>query len=825
MFRHYLKIALRNIRKYALQNLVSVIGLAAGFVVFAFSSLWTGYASSYDSYHKDADRIYTFAFNEDGRTTVGNERTRGNGDAFYMLFRDFADAGKLDMLGIESILYYDIESGENYVTKVKDPVCLCIDSAFIDFFNPVLLAGDWSFLDDLGKIAVSKSYASRNFGDENPLGKEIKQGRNTFTVSAIIDDFEHSFIYFELMKKWNGYSSFNYKWLFFKLQEGVTVQDMLDKCNVVMQEESHESVDNAMRYKRIVPLKEVYRNLNEADQDSFVRFDGLDLISKASLLILLCAIVNHFTFFLNYLRGRRRDITLRKVNGASNGNIAMQMTIESCIPVLISLLVGIIAFVVLKDPFMRLADIGMTDSFYWGGCIAIMAAVLGISILAGIAEVMIVGRNTLKDGTGRKGNDTFGWVSTGIQIVSGMTLMFAMFVILHQFNYMRNINWGTLRKDMAIVNFPQKLPEKEEFPNGMFRYVGERPMWGDEYLDILEDTYGLKDRISSIPCVKGVYLNFADISISHYGHSALTFAKKVLDRDCLFPDVYDYICPELTDRLGLTVLEGAIPAEGIRDDEVVITKNMLTALGAESMEEQPYVYIKLSNDSIGLTPFKVVAIVNDIHLKNYDDIPPHIILCSFRNKYLISEWSYGRERDSGTRVGELSVSLQPGSKKEFESSLKELMDGLGIEYELKYADGRFFKHLSKDRNLTKIILILCLFSMATALFGVYSQIALTCDRRRREIAIRKAHGAKIRDIMTIFVREYGTVFVISSVLAFVLGYMVMHHWLQQFYYQATVSWWIYLAVFAFTALVIAATVTRRILKTARENPYEVIKNE
>ena len=43
MFSHYLKIALRNIRKYALQNTVSVIGLAAGFVCLCLSSAWLYY--------------------------------------------------------------------------------------------------------------------------------------------------------------------------------------------------------------------------------------------------------------------------------------------------------------------------------------------------------------------------------------------------------------------------------------------------------------------------------------------------------------------------------------------------------------------------------------------------------------------------------------------------------------------------------------------------------------------------------------------------------------------------------------------------------------
>ena len=61
MFLHYLILALRNIRKYALQNAVSILGLAAGFVCLSLSALWIHFEESFDTYHKDDDRIFTFS--------------------------------------------------------------------------------------------------------------------------------------------------------------------------------------------------------------------------------------------------------------------------------------------------------------------------------------------------------------------------------------------------------------------------------------------------------------------------------------------------------------------------------------------------------------------------------------------------------------------------------------------------------------------------------------------------------------------------------------------------------------------------------------------
>ena len=49
-------------RKYKTQNIISIIGLAVGFVCFAFSALWIRYEMSYDSFHAKADRIYRVQF-------------------------------------------------------------------------------------------------------------------------------------------------------------------------------------------------------------------------------------------------------------------------------------------------------------------------------------------------------------------------------------------------------------------------------------------------------------------------------------------------------------------------------------------------------------------------------------------------------------------------------------------------------------------------------------------------------------------------------------------------------------------------------------------
>lgn len=74
MIYHYLKIAFRNLIKYKTQSIVSIVGLAIGFICFALSALWIRYEMTYDTFHEGAERIYL----------AGNKfELQGDGFSYY----------------------------------------------------------------------------------------------------------------------------------------------------------------------------------------------------------------------------------------------------------------------------------------------------------------------------------------------------------------------------------------------------------------------------------------------------------------------------------------------------------------------------------------------------------------------------------------------------------------------------------------------------------------------------------------------------------------------------------------------------------------------
>jgi putative ABC transport system permease protein len=53
----------------------------------------------------------------------------------------------------------------------------------------------------------------------------------------------------------------------------------------------------------------------------------------------------------------------------------------------------------------------------------------------------------------------------------------------------------------------------------------------------------------------------------------------------------------------------------------------------------------------------------------------------------------------------------------------------------------------------------------------------------------------------------------------------MHQWLQNYAYQTSLDWWIFVAAGVFAILVALGTVSVQSIKAARANPAETLKRE
>ena len=106
---------------------------------------------------------------------------------------------------------------------------------------------------------------------------------------------------------------------------------------------------------------------------------------------------------------------------------------------------------------------------------------------------------------------------------------------------------------------------------------------------------------------------------------------------------------------------------------------------------------------------------------------------------------------------------------------------------------------------------------------MFSIVSLACERRRKEVALRKIHGAGTWDIYRLFLREYMGMLIIGGIIAFPVGYYLMHQWQMQYVRQAPIPLWLYPAILVAMALLILVTIFWQIRKVAKVEAEVVLK--
>jgi len=115
------------------------------------------------------------------------------------------------------------------------------------------------------------------------------------------------------------------------------------------------------------------------------------------------------------------------------------------------------------------------------------------------------------------------------------------------------------------------------------------------------------------------------------------------------------------------------------------------------------------------------------------------------------------------------------------------------------------------------IVICCLGILAMSMFA--------CQRRIKEIGIRKVNGARVSEVLAMLNRDFVKWVAIAFVIATPIAWYAMNKWLESFAYKTSLSWWIF-ALAGLLALGIALlTVSWQSWKAATRNPVEALRYE
>ena len=794
---HYLTIALRNLQRYRTQSIISIVGLAVGFVCLSLSALWLRYENTFNTDLPDSDRLYMMALSEHG--SVG-----GTPGELLMKYAEMPEVEGAANVSIEwCTLPFSFDGDKRIDHSGLEASILMTDSCFFSLFGLNIVQGDRHFREHWHEgIAISSSLARRLYGSENPVGCRLMMnygggyglGRE---ILAIFDDLDpHTDIYADIIDVQDvRYNEGTLQPYITKLHPGREVFESFQAKLKAFGTEKEGFL------KDITPVSLTDAHRRGYKSDGSLSYDHLRAFLFISIMLVACALVNFITLFVNRLRTRRREMALRLVHGETGLGLVVLFSMEALLVLLGAMVLGLVGVWLLRDVFASYADI-RTGGYVlsWSLVFMMLAMLLCLAVCA--CAAIVVKNHAINHSitTNPRASHTFMGVSTGVQLAIGLTFVFCAVMMLKQFHYLRAYDWGVNYKNVALFHID--LPSYYE--DGQFVNTSRKEM----------NDKGLIPKLRAIPGVEEVMEHGR--TFAAYGFSIEAFNIRLRPKDewtsvTLWRGVFDPGSP----INGFTTVEGTLPREADwLPDQLIITETIRDQLGLTSAVGQTVEYQAYDDTFTGT----IIAVIRDIFFHDVHVDPK--IYCAFRplnprEKELIE-----------SRTNYVSFTYDTKQKADVVRRIREMMEPYpDLPWSLEFGTDNFSYLIRSEENLSRLLTAVTAVCIVIAVFGVYSIITLACRQRRKEIALRKIHGAKLRDILALFVKDYGMILVISSAVAFAVGYIIMHGWLEQYVKRTPLSWWVFAAIFIGTALLIALCVGSRVLTTARENPADVVKSE
>ena len=774
MLGHYLKIAWRNLLKYRTQTAVNIVGLAVGFACFAFSLIWIRYELTYDRYHKGAERLY-LAYRVSPTDATGYDLEVK--DVVPLLRESFPEVE--DVCGISRYRTGGLNLPGG---KAIGGVQLMADSAFMQMFGVRVLAGDADFLHNRDKMAVTEDYARRLFGTTDVVGKEVQDhyaGR--ITIGAVLSSLPHSSLAFDYCRGNNKWYEKDGAPVLIRLRPGADIEAFARKAQGYKVAKDGKDT-YPFQGVRWMPLTRFH--YSDVNTDQSVRFTYLVLFAGVGLLVILGSLLNYLALFVTRMRIREREIGLRRVNGASRWSLFVLFATEYALLIVAAGLVGMTLVEIAFPAFRQVSGVG---GGVYGEAFLYFLGVLALSLLMLLPFVLRIKHKAM-------GRDLFRPLSIGVQIAMGVLFTFATVVLMKQLYFLRHTDLGWERKNIAVLHIYE---------------------WGDKSDDFVGVFARFRDDIARLACVGEVLDNHLPLlEASVFSKNTVTDWEEHRPDDEPLEVLTLFESSVFTDFYGMTLLQGRMMSP--TDQQYAVLNE--TAARLLNLRQPVGTHITVRDKQL-----EVIGLLKDFHY-TAPTVPVQPML-------LVGEEGLGINAElramgfGASHNGRILVKYT-GSFADLREAIQPLAEKHGIlQYELVRTEDLYQAYLQSETMLLGLLGLVSVVCIVVSAFGIFSMVTLSCERRRKEIAIRKVNGARVGDILRLFAREYLGLLVVACVVAFPVGYVLMRRWLESYVEQTPISVWIYLVIFAGMALLIALCIGWRVWRAANENPAEVVKSE
>jgi len=819
MFKNYLVTAWRNLTKNKVFSFINISGLAIGMAVCLLILEYVNFELSYDQFNKNVADIYRVANDryQNGKLVQhGTITYSAIGKAMQDDYPEVVNHARVEPWGNMIVGYGD--------KKIGDVNTTAVDNSFLTMFSYPFIAGDQATaLKDPHTVVLTKLLADRIFGDQNGdysklIGKQFIINRDSlpYKVTAIMADMPaNSHLSFDMLASYNSmlsgkspYKEADYDWTdsdfwhYVQLKHGTDYKALEAKFDAFSQRHFQgNKVSGSVEKFHLQPLAKAHLysdyEYEIGNTGSATVVWGLFIIA---VFIISIAWVNYINLSTARSVERAKEVGVRKVTGATRGELIRQFLVESLIINLIAFGLAIGLVFVSQNAFDKLIQSPLSFHSLF------QRSLNGYSITIGLGAVLLLGifisafypafiLSSFRPILVLKGK--FRASKKGVFLRKGLVvgqfaitilLIIGSVVVYRQVRYMSSQELGMNIDHILIVN----PPFLSDFDS---TFIGRENAFKQDVKQIAGISgAATSNRIAGNEMGRAFNVHrLDDNSGAHY-----TVRNMGVDFD--FIDVY-----------GIRLVAGRkfesrdYNADYNKLHSVLISKAAIHLLGFASADDAIGKKIVMYNKQ-----WDVIGVVNDYHQKSLRYAMEPIVMQPF----------YGTNNAISLKVNTSNIAATMAAVK---SKYDAFFPGNPFDY--NFLDEIYNRQYKNDQLFGKAFALFAGFAIFIACLGLLGLSLFGTTQRIKEIGVRKVLGASITNIVLLLSKDFVVLILVAFVIAAPVAWWIMHQWLQDFAYRIALSPWIFVAA-GFLAIIIAlATISFQAIKAALANPVKSLRSE
>ena len=807
MFRNYLKIAWRNVKRHKAYSAINILGLSIGIATCLIILQYVSFQLSYENFQANKNEIYRV---QQDRYDNGKLSTQwaagafGVGNAFKDAIPEVEDYVKLVQNGKVTA---DVQNQPLRIEKV-----FFASASFFKIFTYPLIAGDKNTaLKEPFNAAISETTAKKVFGTTNVIGKQLELNRNSnYVITAVYKDAPGNtqikpdvLLSYVTFVKWNTDSTGNgperaWEWdgclTYLKLRKGADPAVVEKKFPPIVDKfvgADMKKYNSAVTY-HLQPLKDIHlysHYMMEPGETS----DGktVYLLMGIAFFIVVIAWVNYINLATARAITRAKEVGVRKAIGSQRRQLVLQFLSESALINGIALVISLLIVLLAIPGFNSLSGQELSFSLFKTSNFWIdLAALFFVGVFfSGLYPAFVLsGFKPIEVLKGKmSGTRQSAWLRKLLvvfQFAASLFLLVGTVTVYKQIQFMRKQSLG-VNIDQTLVISPPTVGTDSTF---LKKKIG--------FKDALKQQTSVKNiTVSTNVPGEAVGWNAGGIKLVGQDESKQK-QYRVIGID------YDYM-----KTYGLKLIAGRIFSKdfGSDDSAIMFTRKAVELLGFDKPEEA----LNKRIDFWGRR-YTIIGVTENFHQQslheNYDALIFRLI--------------------PGVN-GPISIKTNAAKAKTVIEVAKTEWNKFfpGNTFEYFFLDDHFNDQYKADQRFGQVFTLFTCLAILIACLGLFGLASFTTLQRTKEIGIRKVLGASVGTILNLLYREFIYLLIVAFLIATPLAWLMTSDWLQGYAFRIDLRWTYFVFPFALIVAIAFIAVGFQSVKAAVANPAKSLRTE